>query len=386
MNKNPFLVVSYAVPDRSSGTPVVIRKFLENFDKDECVLIGRPTLKKERIQGVKFKYPIMKIPIPPVGFRGEALWRLLSSLLGVIIGMIAIYYYKPKAILAFYRDESSLLTGYWLHKITSLPLYSYFCDIYLENYPGGRYRQLAAWLQPRIFHDSKKVIVLTEAMRDYYSLKYKIDTVVLPHCNNIRVLERSKEINNSEVCKIGYLGSVNIDRIQSLQKLCQAIKDNHSYHLSYFSSTSKEYIQQQNLSIENSSIEFIPNDEKLLQALSSCDILFLPLTISQERTERDAQVSTGFPTKVIEYLLCQKPILVHSKPDYFTAQFFVKNQCGLVIEGGKKELFNGLEKIRGDSKLGVTLSNNSFEIISSYFDGNLIANKFRKLLLEMKID
>lgn len=379
MRNFPFLVVSYSIPNRASGTPVVIRKFLENFNSDEVVLIGRPTLKKDRVTNVTFSYPTLTIPTPPVGFRGERIWRLLSSFLGVITGLVAFLRYKPKSILAFYRDESSLLTGYWLHKITNLPLYSYFCDIYQENFPKGFSGKLASWLQPRIFRESKKVIVLTEAMRDYYKQKYKIDTVVLPHCNNIRVPEVSKEITDREVCKIGYLGSVNIDRIQSLQLLCQTIQGNHHYQLTYFTPTSKEYIQQQNLNIENSLLEFIPDDKQLMKKLSSCDILFLPFKLSKGRSEREVQVATGFPTKVIEYLLCQAPILVHSDKKSFGAKFIEDHQCGCVVYGGSDELIHALNTLCNDHELRRRLVENAISTLV-YFDGDIIANSFRNLI------
>lgn len=358
---------------------MVIRRFLENFRSDEVVLIGRPTLKKDRVQNIKFAYPTLTIPAPPVGFRGEKLWRFLSSFLGVLTGLIAIRRYNPKAILAFYRDESSLLTGYWLHKITRLPLYSYFCDIYLENYPKGLYRKLAAWLQPRIFRDSKKVIVLTEAMGDYFKQKYKIDTVVLPHCNNILVSEVSKGNTDKEVCKIGYLGSINIDRVQSLQSLCKVIKGNHSYKLTYFTSTPKEYIQQQDLSIENSSIEFLPDDMQLMKELSLCDILFLPLTIAEDRGERITQATTGFPTKVIEYLLSHVPILVHSDKNSFGSKFIEDHQCGYVVYGGPDELIHALNTLKNDHELRRLLVENAVSTLV-YFDGQIIANSFRNLL------
>jgi glycosyltransferase involved in cell wall biosynthesis len=380
MADKPFLVVSYSIPNRVSGTPVVIRKFLENFKSDEVVLIGRPTLRKERTQNIRFHYPTLTIPTPPVGFRGERIWRLLSVIFGLVIGLYTIKTYGIKAILTFYRDESSLLTGYLLHKISGLPLYSYFCDLYLENYPKGIYGKLAAWLQPRVFSNSQKIIVLTDAMKDFYKEKYQIDAVVLPHCNNLSVHRIPLEINQTGPIKIGYLGNINVDRIPSLKILCESINENNQYFLTYFSSTSKDYLIQQGLKIINSEIIFIPSDDRLIAEMSNCDVLFLPVINSDEHNERKFQMITGFPTKAIEYLICQKPILVHSKLDYFTAQFFSTNHCGLVIDGGKKELYAALEKIRCDPKLRADLVANAFLVVSSYFSGYVIAENFRKLI------
>jgi glycosyltransferase involved in cell wall biosynthesis len=375
----PFLVVSYSIPNRTSGTSVVIRKFMENFQKDEVVLIGRPAKKNDRISNYLFHYPTYTIPTPPVGSRGERLWRFISIIVGICVGIYAIRAHKPKLILAFYRDESSLLTGYLLHKISGLPLYSYFCDLYLENYPKGIYGKLAAWLQPRIFSNSQKVIVLTEAMKDYYQEKYRINAFVLPHCNNQLIQKNPIDANWTSPVRIGYLGNINVDRIPSLKILCEAINKNDQYFLTYFSSSSEGYLTQQGLKIPNSEIIFIASDELLLAELSKCDVLFLPVIISSQHQEREAQTLTGFPTKAIEYFICQKPILVHSKPDYFSARFFIKNHCGLVVDGEAKDLYEALEQLRRDPELRGRLVDGAFSVLSTYFNGQIIAENFRKL-------
>lgn len=378
MVKINFLVVSYAIPNRASGTPVVIRKFLENFERDEVVLIGRPVLKREKVENLQFNYPTLTIPTPPIGFRGERLWRLVSIFLGLFTGWFAIAKYRPKAILAFYRDESSLLTGYLLHKLSGLPLYSYFCDMYLENYPGGYYGKLAAWLQPRVFRESTRVIALTEAMREYYRQAYQVDALVLPHCNNDPVLTIPYQVEVHAPFRIAYLGTVNMDRILSLQALCKAIDGREDYFLSYFTGSSTDYLARHGLLIQNSEIKFIPGAEQLLNELAACDLLFLPV-MSTSEGQRELQIITGFPTKVIEYLLVQKPILVHSKSCYFVSEFFRKFGCGYITDGDFEEILRVLERIKNDGALRKQLVENTTAALE-YFRGDTIADAFRMLM------
>lgn len=375
MKNKPFLVVSYALPYRASGTPVVVRKFLENFDHDEVVLIGRPVRKREKVENLHVKYPTLTIPTPPVGFRGERLWRLVSIILGLFTGWIAIAKYRPKAILAFYRDESSLLTGYLLHRLAGLPLYSYFCDLYLENYPDGFFGKLAAWLQPRVFKESKRVFVLTEAMRDYYRQTYQVDALVLPHCNNepVTIIPYSGEVHKP--LRIAYLGNMNLDRVLSLKELCKAIDGRKEYFLSYFSAVSPNYFIQHGLAIKNSEIKFIPGAEQLLSELAACDILFLPV-MSTSEGQMELQMITGFLTKVIDYLLVQKPILVHSKASYFVSGFFKKFKCGCITDGNFEALLRVLEQMESDSALRKELVANTIPALE-YFRGDNIAEAFR---------
>jgi glycosyltransferase involved in cell wall biosynthesis len=375
MNRNKFLVVSYSIPDRSTGTPVVVRKFLENFQKDDLILIGRPTMKVERIQGLKFEYPIVKIPTPPVSFRGEKLWRFLSIPMGIIIGMFLIKKYKLSSILAFYRDESSLLTGYLIHKITNLPFYTYFCDIYLENYSSGFYRKLAKWLQPRVFQSAKKIFVLTEGMQKYFQKNYDLEVITLPHCNNQDTQRTNRVESLVYPIKIGYLGSINVDRINSLRILCDSIMDDDRFFLTYFTSMTRDKLLNEGLLINNSTIKRFLDDELLLDELAKCDFLFLPVLLNSNAKERFQQIQTGFPTKAIEYLMCQKPIILHSKKEFFVSNFFEKYNCGLLVEGGKEELSFALHTLIDDKELREKLSNNSLFALE-YFNGKNVVSNF----------
>ena len=371
------LVVSYSLPIRATGTPVVIRNFLENFKSDEIVLIGRPVKMNEKISNYHVNYPIYVIPTPPVGTRMEKFWRLLSLICGLFLGIYAIKKHKITNILTFYRDYSSLMTGYLLHKITKIPFSSYFCDLYSENYPIGFYSNLAKWLQPRIFRCSFKVFVLTEAMQEYYKETYNLQTTVLPHCVNNFPKQKIILDDYKSPFRIGYLGDINIDRIFSIKLLCEAILNNEDYELIYFTPKSDEFLIKENLLIPNSKRIYISNNEILLRELNSCDVLFLPVMQSQDHFERNPQVMTGFPTKTIEYLFASKPILIHGKKEYFISKFSERYKFSLIVEGGVKELFSALETLKNDYMLRENLAYNTYKALK-YFDGVRISNLFRK--------
>ena len=216
-------------------------------------------------------------------------------------------------------------------------------------------------------------------MRDYYKHQYQVDAIVLPHCNNEKVIEVSPGLDNREVIRIGYLGMINIDRINSLQVLCKGIQDNESYELIYFSPTLIASIQKMGLLIKNASVRFIADNNLLMCELQTCDFLFLPLTQPPGCQGRTIQVETGFPTKVIEYLLAQVPIVVHSDKDSFAAKFLEEHHCAYVIYGDSGGILNAFQKIHQDPFLKDKLIMNSIKTLA-YFDGKAIANTFRELI------
>lgn len=381
MGKIPprFLTVSYTIPVRTSGTPVVVRKFLENFTTDEVALIGRPPGKLGNISNYAFEYPVYQIPTFSFETRGERLWRLLSVLPGIVRGLQVIKKFGPQAILAFYPDEGSLMTGYFLRGITRLPFYPYFCDLYLENYSSGISAKVARWLQPRVLKEADKTLVLTQGMADYFSNRYRVEPIVLRHCVNVPapVLESLPEV--STPLRIGYLGNVNIDRLEYLRMLTAVINNNsNDFQLSYFTPQSRQILEKMGVLPPNSTVNFIPDDNLLLKELKSCDIFFLPIVPSCD-SEREQQSVTGFPTKLLDYFLSQRPVLVHCPAAYYTALFCRKYGCGYVVDGGADDVLSALRKLRDEKELRFDLVQNGLRAIS-IFDGVEIANRFRDLL------
>ena len=95
---------------------------------------------------------------------------------------------------------------------------------------------------------------------------------------------------------------------------------------------------------------------------------------------RDIQVKTGFPSKVIDYLSCQVPILVHSDRGSFSAKFFEEYQCAYILYNKKdEEMLYALKHLCSDSDLRKKLLSNSIRALS-YFSGETIANSFRNLI------
>lgn len=372
-----ILVISYALPVRTTGTPVVVRKFLENFSKDEILLLGRPIAKGERLQNYSYNYQVIKIPTPVVGARGERLWRILFAILSIVYGLWLKIFKKYDTILAFYRDGSSLFAGYVLSKITGLPLYSYFCDLYVENYTDGLQGVFAKWLQPRIFNESKHIFVLTEGIQAYFAERYNLNCTVLPHCINEPIDKESYSPAQGSPIKIGYLGSVNIDRVLSLKILCDSINDDSQHEIVYFTTTPEDVLLREGLLISNSKVKRILDSSILKNEISACDILFIPQTHTESNSQREFQLMTGFPTKALEYLISMKPILVHTKKKYFLAKFFSEYQCGLIVEGEKENLQAALDQLSQDEELRINLSKGCANACQ-YFRGDKIKLKFCK--------
>jgi len=68
-----------------------------------------------------------------------------------------------------------------------------------------------------------------------------------------------------------------------------------------------------------------------LATLLNQHILTVALNWPDESSLPEDELATAFPTKVIEYLAADRPILVHCPENYFLARFFREHECGIVV-------------------------------------------------------
>jgi glycosyltransferase involved in cell wall biosynthesis len=377
--RRPLLVVAESLPVLSTGTSIVLRRLLENFDGEEVVLIGRRPDPRLHLDGRPPHYPFYSIPALRSGIRGERYWRLLSTLPGIGVGMRAIQRHRPSALLAVFPYEHALLTGYWLHVLSGLPLLAYFCDLYLEDRGGGWEAGLARWLQPRVFKAAARILAANRGMVDYYRARYGFEALALPACINEPIPDPAPVPAPGGRFVIGYSGNVNSTRLDSLRALVDAVGGDPAYEIRYLTPQTPDFLRAQGVWADNATATFIADEKELVRQLSLCDVLFLPLTFEFRENSRD-QLATCFGIKSYEYFLSQRPVLLHSPADYFIARFFHERDCGLVAsEPGPEALVAALTRLRSDADLRARFVRNALAAAHE-FEGSTIASTLRRAL------
>lgn len=377
-----FLVVSYTVPVQASGTAIVIRRLLENFTPDEVVLLARRSGMKQQLDRSALDYPIVEIPIPHGNYRGARYAMIFAVLLGILQGLWTIHRHNLKAIVTFFPDEGALLLGYFLHRITGLPFLPYFCDLYLEANRQDWQKSLAEWLQPRVLAAASPLIVVNAGMQAFFHEQYGLKNSLIPTAINQPIPDFRATTSVKSPMIIGYSGSVTSERLDALLTLVSAIKDDKRYELHYFTAQSQYQLEALGVWTSNARLDFARNSDELLLKLSKCDVLYLPLTFSANLNNVN-QLKTAFGIKAYDYFLSQRPILVHSPQGYFTSQFFIDNDCGLVVNQRDTDLLlEALEKLRDDKQLCIHLVKNALKVAEK-FEGKRLSDKLRQILEEV---
>lgn len=379
-----ILVIGRTLPIQATGTSMMTRRLLENFLGDEIVFLGRTPDVHRIIKNCHLHYPTVQVPSPPQGGKGERFLAIGAVFPELILGLYSIYKYDAKAIWAIYPDEGALLAGYILHRFTNLPLVAYFCDLYQEAIWSGWRLQLAHWLQPRILKTAARIFVLTRGIQNLFLEKHGVRADLIPHTINQAIPEFSPLPPPGDPFVIGYSGNVNQARIDVLRELVACIDSRPGYELRYFSANTEAFLKEQGVWAKNTSLQFIKNENELIGQLSSCDVLYLPVSFNtQSDGSTYEQLQTSFGTKSLEYFLSNRPILLHCPSTYHISQFFKENNCALVLnDPGQLSLGKALEKLRTNIELRETLAYNGI-VIARQFEGKRVGEQLRTAFGEL---
>jgi glycosyltransferase involved in cell wall biosynthesis len=101
------------------------------------------------------------------------------------------------------------------------------------------------------------------------------------------------------------------------------------------------------------------------------DVLFLPLAF---HTPYPELIKVSSPSKVGEFLMCAKPILVHVPSGSFLSRYFREHNCGLVVDRDDPAvLADELNRLLSDPDLRKTLTSNA--VARAKVDFNLSSSR-----------
>jgi glycosyltransferase involved in cell wall biosynthesis len=214
---------------------------------------------------------------------------------------------------------------------------------------------MTKFIEKRIINYATQIFTITEAQQTFYKKKYGITTVVLSHSVDFSLVNRrtshEKTLSNKSYKIIAYSGSIypqmNLDSLQRLIQAASTIKE-YDIRIIFFTSVSKEVLAKWNLLNSKVEVKFVSTPE-LLSLLDEADILFLPLAF----TNCDyLEVQTVFPTKTLEYLLAQTPILVHAPKGSYLADYASAKNFGYVVDRPDvSQLREGILRLLKDDNL-----------------------------------
>ncbi len=380
MNKKAkrILLISWDVPPNTSGSATVIANLAQQFSKEEMLIIGE---QPHRCDGWQWNTELpMIIHFPtagPVNRLGRRLYFWLKPLvmIGCLFRMIHIALeYKCQAIVAVYPRWEYLLAGYWLACIISKPLFLYFHNTYLENMKGLE-RLIARRLQPAVFRKARHVFVISEGMAELFRDHYpELPCSALTHSFNDSLPVFRPLPPPTLPTRLTFMGSVNDSCRDALVRMTDAFESIEDVRLEFLTGTPLYALERLGL-IRNSILWKSVPQKELIPTLRQADIVLLPHGFYGGYTEEEYK--TIFPTKTIEYLICERPILAHTRPDCFLTRFLRQHDCALIVDKpDSSELIRAMNMLRTDMNLRNRLVANALKT-AAMFRASVVVQQFR---------
>jgi len=362
-------VLSRSTPPRSGGTPSILANQFAWLNYN-FVFMGTLPGREEWRDVMKPNWHFYGIPqIHSHRFIPGFEWLWVFQI--VFKGLRAIKKHKCKSIILLLLEDRYILSGYIISLISRLPLIFYIQDLYADAKTKDDSilnRKFANWLEKRVINKAKYHITNIPSLIEYYRKTQNIEMKLVMNCYPPGVMPKRynnllKNKQRSEFI-IGFCGSVYWHNVDNLKTLCLAASKISNSKLAIFGSQSTEYLERLGITGVHISRKYYPNPNDLQEALSKCDVLYFPFTFNPKSKQL---MIHAFPTKIHNYLLCGRPILVHCPSESYLSKYFVENGAAKVVnEDSTTALLKALLQLKDDKCFEKKLVENTYEIAKSY--------------------
>ena len=341
------------------GTSVVLKNLFSTIDSElYCyAYLGRFKLKPRIVFN---RQPNLYRLIPnfhPIQIIGY-LFPKLKTRYAVRKGVKLVKKLKPNCIIGLYPTIANLDVSVRVAEKTGVRYFPYLHDTVVEGLAHSQFSEKAINTQKKVFKIAHKIITMSEGMSNYYFQKYNLKTYPLEHTYPEKLTDIPNFNRNKKAFWGGEVYAINNNSFERVQI---ALKELNTL----FTITSLSALKIKNTS--NVRTTFYPSRSEYINAVNFHGILVLALNWQDECKVHEAELSTIFPTKAVEYLASGGPILVHCPEHYFLAQFFNKHKCGIVVsDRNNDKLKSAIKKIKSNDKDIQEMQINALQIMKKF--------------------
>ncbi len=383
-----FLIISSYAPPAISGTPLMMYNLLKYFPENSfCILTSHFGIDNKVIEKgnwLKVQYFYFDTPkLTSVSQKEETFFQKFKKFVkkNSFLKSLALFFFlfylpfnivkrgkkiikeeKIKILLAYSDYGPALFSTYLLNKITKLPFYLYFYDLYWGNNFPLAYKILAYFLEPKLFKKAKKIFVMSEVLQEYYQKKYKRKIILIRNSISIPKSKPTLPANYSEPYKIVFTGTIYWPQLDAIKNLIEAVNKIKGPKIELWLYTPHDKKFLNNLGIFESEkiifAECLPSEIPDVQ--KNAHILFVPLSF---KTKYTLLIYSSSPGKTYEYLVSRRPIIIHAPRGSYIAEYAKKYNFALVVdEENIEKLKEAILELIKNKKLIEKLTTNAWNI------------------------
>jgi glycosyltransferase involved in cell wall biosynthesis len=362
-NEKPsrLTVVAPSFPPQVSGSTILLANLLSSYRGDLNAVAGYDRYSKCD--------PDFLAPCPSRHLRLPSTFPVLYDRLsrrfpGITCLSIQASIYRTlkefgsTVVLGSYPYAVNVVAAFLAARRLRVPFYTYMHDLWIENVPSGTASaRFAEKWEPVLLQQSTRVLCITEAMQKHYEDKYNIRTELLPHsipeedCSNAPAEMLPPGPRSPTVVFVGGVSSsMNLDALKVLAHASELLPPD--YELLFCTSMDSASLSRLGIRSPRLKVKYLSRSE-VRRLQSEAHVLVVPLS---HKNCSIHEVRTVFSTKLLEYLISGRPIIVFAPEDSYHALSASAHGWGYVVtEDSPAALAAAITKVISDENLATRL-------------------------------
>lgn len=372
LSRNKLLYVSDCLTPRSGGSGVVNSMLIRQLGAVHVIAVTSSgeidTDTGVPAETAGFNYSFLPKRLLMYG-------HLISVLLARYKISLLIRRYKPACIIAAYPQLSLFSAAVKEANQHGIPYYAYLHDTIEEALSRGPLKGQAAEIQQVVFQTAAGIFVISDGMQELYARKYRLETTVVRHIYP----EEGFPITSSGNGRAFWSGSVygiNHRALARMTHTCTKV----GMSTTFTGNTPEKDLHLFGFPTDSIHRHYYSRRNDYLLAVAEHSLLLLCLNWPDESSVHPDEMATIFPTKTPEFLASGVPVVVHCPDNYFLANFFRENACGLVISTrDEKKIMEELEGFMANKSLQQAMVARA-RMLKHLFDPELNAGNMKNMV------
>ena len=381
--KKILIISSYAPPAISGGAQCLYRT-LSNLTPDSYCFFTSHNNFKEGHSDQNYILPCRYYFFDEPHDKKTKRSRLLT-ILNKPFRLFAVF---KQALQIIKKERIEVLVGitdqgrmfmmtYLLSKITGIPYCPWIIDLYADNNFPQPWKLMAHYFEPKLVRGATLVFTSCPGIEEHLRNKYpygRFQTINIsgfddnPNVTELPV-QRGPEITLLFSGNIYWAHESAIDEIVTA---CRKIKDFKIKMVFYAPNPSSTFLEKYS---NNPDVEIrSAKRPELLLALSQADILLIPFSW---QSESDVVIKTATPTKLIDYLVSGRPILIYAPKGSFLSKYGREKEFAAVVdEQNPEKIQSAIRKIITDREYALRLIENARKTFHENHDAYIVSKTF----------
>ena len=367
------LIISSFAPPMKGASPHFLYTLFSNFDASSYGIYTDQRASDETLAHPRLVGPYYYFATRVAGgfFLTRAYRRARAFIRAVREGLRIIREEQYTLLLGTADRGEGLILMYVLSWLSRTPYALYFLDLYRWNHFGGVWDIIARFFEPVLFRGARAIVVMGDGHKAFYERRYgtRFSYTVVRNC----ALPPRTRVHTPRVeapYVIMYSGGMYWPQERAIRNLITAVTD-IDLPVELWLYTPSGLARFEAEFKDNPRIVFrSAPQEAMADIQDDATILFLPLSFNTPSPE---VIEMATPGKTVEYLIAERPILVHAPPYAFISRYAKEKGFAHVVDTEvSKDLQDGIRRIIQDTAYATQLVSRARELYTLEY--NLVAN------------